>query len=138
MSNHDVRDRQGRTPLHAAALGGDVPEIERLIGVGANPNIGDNNGFTPLHFAAQGWHPDAASALLAGGAEVDRKNRFGNSPLFVAVFNSNGRGEMIHVLRSSGADPLSINASGQTPLGLAKLIANYDVIQYFADLETSE
>jgi hypothetical protein len=27
------------------------------------------------------------------------------------------------------------NNSGQTPIGLAKLIANYDVARFFADIE---
>ncbi|MGW3447333.1 ankyrin repeat domain-containing protein [Streptomyces sp. NPDC001076] len=138
MSNHDVRDRQGRTPLHAAALRGDLTEVERLIGVGADPSAADSNGFTPLHLAAQEGHAGAAEALLNAGAEVDRRNRFGNTALFVAVFNSRGRGDVISLLRERGADPMAENASGQTPLGLARLIANFDVAQYFADLGRSE
>lgn len=55
-------------------------------------------------------------------------------PLWVAVFNSKGRGELIGLLRAHGADPLHANASGQGPVGLARLIANYDVAQYFADV----
>lgn len=90
----------------------------------------------------QGWsrdqfiefHVDVAAALLEAGADVNRGNRFGNGPLFVAVFNSRGRGEMIELLRSHGANPHATNATGQTPAGLSRLIANYDVSQFFADL----
>ena len=133
MSNHDVRDWQGWTPLHAAALRGDLAEIDQLIAAGADPSTADNKGFTPLHLAAQEGRAGAARALLDSGAEVDRRNRFGNTPLFVAVFNSRGRGDLIFLLRERGADPMAENASGQTPLGLARLIANFDVAQYFAD-----
>ncbi|TVT62627.1 ankyrin repeat domain-containing protein [Amycolatopsis rhizosphaerae] len=127
-------DNQGRTPLHAAALRGDPAEVEQLIAAGADPSTADNNGFTPLHLAAQEGHVGAARALLDGGAEIDRRNRFGNTALFVAVFNSRGRGDLILLLRERGADPMAENASGQTPIGLARLIANFDVAQYFADL----
>jgi ankyrin repeat protein len=138
MSNHDERDRQGRTPLHAAALHGNLPEVERLIGAGADPGARDLDGFTPLHLAAQEFQVEAALMLLEAGADVDFQNRFGNSPLFVAVFNSRGRGEMINLLRSRGANPFLENASSQTPFGLSRLIANYEVSQFFADLESPE
>lgn len=137
MSNRDVRDRQGRTLLHAAALHGDLAEVEQLIAAGADPGAADNSGFTPLHMAAQEGNADTARALLDAGAEVDQRNRFGNTALFVAVFNSRGRGDLISLLRERGADPMMENASGQTPLGLARLIANFDVAQYFADMGNS-
>ncbi|MFF9000639.1 ankyrin repeat domain-containing protein [Streptomyces achromogenes] len=138
MSNRNVQDRQGRTPLHAAALHGELAEVERLIAAGADPGVADSNGFTPLHLAAQEGHAGVAQVLLDAGAEVDRRNRFGNTALFVAVFNSRGRGDVISLLRERGADPMAENSSGQTPLGLARLIANFDVAQYFADLGSSE
>ena len=94
----------------------------------------DRDGFTPLHFAAQQGALEVLRLLLDRGAEVDACNRFGNTPIFVAVFNSRGRGDLITLLRERGADPLQANKSGQTPLGLARLIANYDVEKYFDDL----
>ncbi|MEU7183843.1 MULTISPECIES: ankyrin repeat domain-containing protein [Streptomyces] len=121
--------------LRQAALRGDGAEIEALLSSGADVNAGDANGFTALHLAAQECQVNAARVLLEGGAFVDQKNRFGNTPLFVAVFNSRGRGEMIKLLRSNGADPGAENGSGQTPLGLARLIANHDVKIHFLDLE---
>jgi uncharacterized protein len=138
MSSHDTRDRQGRTPLHAAALRGDLVEIGRLIAAGADPSAADDDGFTPLHLSAQEGQEGAARTLLDAGAEVDFRNRFGNTPLFTAVFNSRGRGDLISLLRERGADPMTQNTSGQTPFGLAHLIANFDVAQYFADLQSPE
>jgi uncharacterized protein len=103
---------------------------------GADPSAADIDGFTPLHFGIQQSHVDAVSALLAAGADVNRRNRFGNGPLFTAVFNSRGRGEIIGLLRARGADPCAANAQGQTPIGLARLIANYDVVHFFADIDS--
>jgi hypothetical protein len=82
-------------------------------------------GFTLLHLASQEHALAAAAALLNLGATVDPINSFGNTPLFVAVFNSRGRPEIIELMRSRGADPLHQNATGQTPAALAILIGNY-------------
>lgn len=120
--------------MHAAVMADDVSTLKELISRGEYPDATDRLGFTPLHLAAQQWSVHAAEALLDGGASVDPENEFGNTPLFVAVFNSNGRGELIELLRSHGADSFHVNRSGQTPVGLARLIANYDVAQWFADL----
>lgn len=127
-------DPSGRTPLHYAAMSDDVSTVEALIADGLSPDAGDSQGFTPLHLAAQEHSVAAAGALIARGARVDSVNAFGNTPLFVAVFNSRGRGELIELLRSHGADPLRPNTSGQTPAGLARLIGNYDVSKFFADV----
>jgi ankyrin repeat protein len=109
MSNDSFEvDRQGRSALHTAAFRGDAAEVSRLLALGFAPDLPDHQGFTPLHLAAQEWHEDAARVLLDGGANVDPKNKFGNTPLFVAVFNSKGRGELISLLRDRGADPLKI------------------------------
>ena len=127
-------DPAGRSPLHYAAMNDEVSKVETLIAGGALPDAQDKQGFTALHLAAQQWSTAAATALLDAGASVDLVNSFGNTPLFVAVFNSNGRGELIELLRSRGADPLHANTSGQTPVGLARLIGNYDVAKYFEDV----
>jgi ankyrin repeat protein len=127
-------DHLGRTPLHYAAMDNDVEHVAQLLADGADVVASDLDGLTPLHMACQHGAVDAARSLLDGGATVDSLNVYGNSPLFVAVFNSGGRGDLIMLLRERGADPFRSNNAGQTPIGLARLVANYDVAQYFADL----
>lgn len=127
-------DAQGRTPLHYAALAKDADECEARLTAGHDPDSRDSKGFTPLHFAAQEGAVDVARVLLGHGASVDATNDFGNTPLFTAVFNSRGDGSVIALLREHGADPHKANNSGQTPAGLASLIANYDVAQFFSDV----
>lgn len=121
--------------LHHAALEGDVVTARGLLEIGMSPDVQDTEGFTPLHLAAQQRSLAVATALLEAGASVDIENSFGNTPLFVAVFYSMGRGDLIKVLRSYGADPMHANSSGQTPVELARLIANYDVSKYFSDIK---
>ncbi|HEY4913726.1 MAG TPA: ankyrin repeat domain-containing protein [Candidatus Dormibacteraeota bacterium] len=82
---------------------------QEQLAAGADPNLGDRQGFTPLHLAAQQWSVDVAKRLLDHGAEVDAENVFGSTPLFVAVFNSKGRGDLISLPRERGADPLKAN-----------------------------
>jgi uncharacterized protein len=128
------QDRSGRTALHYAALASDVGEAEARLADGEDPAQADLQGFTPLHFAAQAGSAEVALLLLKHHAPVDQTNKFGNTPLFTAVFNSRGHGQLIELLRHWGADPLRANHSGQTPVSLARMISNYDVAQYFADL----
>lgn len=124
----------GRTALHGAALEDDVDSVRRELADGADPDAADRHGFTPLHLAAQEYALAAAAELLRAGADTNARNLWGNGPLFVAVFNSKGRGGMIGLLRAGGADPLATNDAGHSPLGLARLIDNDDVAQYFDDL----
>jgi len=127
-------DEAGRLPIHYAAMADNVQEIEARLAEGDDINLGDKRGFTPLHMATQHGSRAAARFLLDHGADVDRPNASGNTPLFVAVFNSRGNGELIALLRERGADPRHANNTDQTPVGLARLIGNYDVARYFSDL----
>ncbi|SES42973.1 ankyrin repeat domain-containing protein [Actinokineospora terrae] len=124
-----------RTALHQVARSGTAAEATALIASGEDPGSPDHNGFTPLHLAAQFGNLAVAEILLRSGAPVDPQNTHSNTPLFTAVFTSQGHGDMINLLRAHGANPTLPNAAGQTPLGLARLIANHNVHQFFTDLD---
>jgi ankyrin repeat protein len=127
-------DHLGRTELHYAACEGDVAKAQALLAAGAQVNLPDDNGWTPLHFAAQAHSVAAADALLAAGASVDLRDSHGNTPLSKAVFNSQGRGDLIALLRRHGADAYIANAHGVSPVTLARTTGNFDVKQFFSDL----
>jgi ankyrin repeat protein len=127
-------DQSGRSALHYASAEGDVARVRELIESGDDPNLPDQQGATPLHLAAQEQCLEAVSLLLEAEAAVDAQDQHGNSPLFTAVFNSCGDGSVIALLRAAGADPWLVNRHGQSPLGLARLIANYDIARFFDDL----
>lgn len=133
-ANTDGPDQMGRVPLHYAAADDNIKTARDLLDGGADANARDSAGFTPLHFAAQQQSIRVAALLLQRGATVDLQDAYGNTPLGRAVFNSRGEGAMIQLLREHGADPTKPNNSGQTPVGLARLIANFPVAQWFADL----
>lgn len=127
------RDQAGRSEIHYYALANDADAIDREINAGVDIDDADSQGFTPLHLASQEYSVDSARLLVNRGATVDSVNSFGNTALFVAVFNSRGRGDIIELLLSHGADPQHRNNAGQTPAGLARLVANYDLSRFFAD-----
>jgi uncharacterized protein len=127
-------DRAGRTPLHYAAADGDLARVKELLASGMNASAADDNGWTPLHFAAQKSAAEVVQMLLESGAAVDPRDSNGNTPLSNAVFNSRGDGRVITLLRANGADPLTANAHGVSPLKLARTITNFDVLQFFRDL----
>jgi hypothetical protein len=47
---------------------------------------------------------------------------------------SRGLGEVIVLLRAAGADPYAKNNSGNSPISVARSIANFPVAQFFSDL----
>ncbi|MEP1207752.1 MAG: ankyrin repeat domain-containing protein [Rhizobiaceae bacterium] len=57
--------------LFEAANAGDVEEIRRLVGAGANIEARDSNGRTALHIAAHASHDDALRALSELGADLN-------------------------------------------------------------------
>lgn len=128
------RDRGGRIPLHYAAAEDDVDLMAAELAAGADVDDADRAGMTPLHFAAQQYAVAAARLLLEHGAAIDPRDKKGSTPLVTAVWSSKGRGDMIRLLRGAGADPYAVNEFGVTPVGSARLVANYDIAQYFADL----
>lgn len=133
-TDFDGVDEFGRSSLHYAALGGNVAHMKALLRRNPSLVIPDHQGWTPLHCAAHAQSGDCVRLLLEQGVPVDPQDSFGNTPLSKAVFESKGCGEVIGLLRAAGADPYRANNHGVSPLGLARMISNYPVAQFFNDL----
>lgn len=129
----NARDGSGRTPLMHAAIQRNKAVAQRLVEAGADLSLADAAGWSALHFAAQEQDPALVEMLVLSGAAIDAQDAHGNSPLSRAVFSSRGRADTIRLLLRYGADPNLTNASGVSPMMLAKRIANYDLAPLFAE-----
>ncbi len=92
LDNVNIKDRQGLSYLHMAALNHKLKTIELLLDKGADPNCTDNMGRFAILFALGKKHPDNVSilkvfldygldiSLMGNGVSIrDRILSFGNA-----------------------------------------------------------
>lgn len=72
---------------------------------------------TLLHYAVIYNQPEMATFLISRGLEIDATNRFGITPLQLAVGKSHL--QTVQLLATNGADPYHLDPTGNTPLSLA-------------------
>ena len=90
-----VKDTNGMTALHYAAMDNPDPEmITVLIGAGAK-DITNNSGRTALTLAAMMNNSDVVTALLDAGSDVHAKDMFGRTALDNARENTKLKGSPI-------------------------------------------
>ena len=102
------RGRNGRTLLHAAALGGSADVMSGLLDAGAGPDVNVVSAWSsysskasPLYVAASHGHEDVARLLVKAGADVNCPG--GTSILSRAVEHECE--ELVNDLLRAGADP---------------------------------
>ena len=64
LTRPDQKGAVDDTPLHVAALTGNVPAILKLLELGANPGLRNEFLETPLRIAQTGGKSDAIAALI--------------------------------------------------------------------------
>lgn len=117
-----------------AVIQRDIKKVKALISQNADINEQDKeNGFSALHYCAQFRLKDIAKLLIDNNAKIDIKDNDGNTPLFKAVYFSQGDTKIIKMLLAAGANPNSKNKAGVSPRQLAKTIASFDVRYCFSE-----
>jgi cytohesin len=111
----DVRDDQGSTPLHLAALMREkrvLPVAVALLDGGANIDVADDAGITPLMAAAMNGEPAVLRTLIEAGAYLDATTKWKETALSHAIYM--GRRDAVAVLVGAGANP-DIRISSKHP-----------------------
>lgn len=102
---------------------GDVSDLRRLLGAGADVNARDERGQTALMIAAHRGQPDVVRELLGAGAALNHAAKYGLTAVMGAVID--GHAEIVQLLVEAGAD-LAIRGSGAP--GFAGMTA-YDLAE---------
>ncbi|KAL6100669.1 bard1 [Pungitius sinensis] len=111
------RNHKGETPLHLAAIKGDVEAVNTLLDQGADPNLKDNAGWTPLHEACNLGHLVVVEVLVSRGALLNTPGYENDSPLHDAV--RNGHPAIVKLLLRLGASRHVLNQHGKRPADYA-------------------
>ncbi|XP_072805351.1 ankyrin repeat domain-containing protein 12 isoform X1 [Vicugna pacos] len=112
------RNERGETPLHMAAIRGDVKQVKELISLGANVNVKDFAGWTPLHEACNVGYYDVAKILIAAGADVNTQGLDDDTPLHDSA--SSGHKDIVKLLLRHGGNPFQANKHGERPVDVAE------------------
>ncbi|KAI2763075.1 hypothetical protein DTO006G1_2214 [Penicillium roqueforti] len=123
----------GQTALQAAAQGGHLQVVERLLAATANVNApaAEGNGRTALQAAAQGGHLKVVERLLAATANVNAPAAEGNGRTALQAAAEGGHLQVVERLLAAKADinapPGEIN--GRTALQAAAEGGHLQVVE---------
>ncbi|MCJ1403165.1 hypothetical protein MMC11_006388 [Xylographa trunciseda] len=80
----DTPDIHGQTPLHHAAIKGDLERVRLLLSRDYSIHEKDDYGNQPLHYAAEKQCLGIVDLLLKNGADVNERGAEGKTPLHLA------------------------------------------------------
>jgi ankyrin repeat protein len=89
--------------LIAAATGGDLAEVRRLLAAGASVDAVDASGATALVRAAYGNHLEVARALIAAGADVNHQDASEQSAYLIATSEVGDDPRLLELTLANGA-----------------------------------
>jgi ankyrin repeat protein len=128
----NARDQHGRTPLHEAAVKGQLLVAQFLVENGADIDAKETESShgTALQLAALEGNKDMVELLLQKGANVAAVNKDGMTALHLAA--GNGFRSIVESLAGHKADANAVSNKGVTPLHLAvangfKVTAEYQL-----------
>lgn len=118
-ADKSCKDKQGYTPLHAAAASGHLEIVKYLLRMGAEVNVGFSWRFTRQNTQRSLWICFDSRLFTP---QIDEPNGFGNTALHVACYM--GQEAVATELVNHGANVNQPNKCGYTPLHLAAVSTN--------------
>lgn len=119
----NVKDRDGKTPLHCAATSGQYSCMKLLIDHSADVDAMDEEGKKPLHYAIQADNSECTKLLLQHSCQVNTDDNQGMTPLHYAA--KNGFSDCFELLEKNSVDTLREDHKG-LPSGLHAEANNTD------------
>jgi ankyrin repeat protein len=92
-----IKGAYGNTPLHIAAIQGDLSAVQILIDCGAEKDAKGEHGYTPLHEAIEQGNVDAVELLIKNGSSTKIPNNDGLTAIDLANVTANDK--IIKLLR---------------------------------------
>ncbi len=117
----DKLDRLGRNELFYKICDQKELDALRLMEKEENINFQDKNGYSYLHMAAQRRMLNIVKELVKKKANIDIKDKYGRTPLMIAISAYNGDRTIIDFLIENGADIHAKAKSGVSCEQLAKI-----------------
>lgn len=114
-------DKLGRDELFYKIIDGDTFDALSMIDNAKNINFQDINGYSYLHAAAQSESKEIIEKLLDKGANIDIKDKFGRTPLMIAISGYGNDRTTVDLLITHGADKEARANSNVSCKQLAKI-----------------
>ena len=111
-----LKQHDGKTALHRAAISGNDEIIAIIIDVGGIVDEVDNKGLTPLIYAIGTGLADPVIVLVENGADINKRFEHGRTALFYVY----SKAEVAQVLIEAGADVNAVDNFGKSPLWYAR------------------
>jgi ankyrin len=115
------------TRLADAAMRRDVALVRALIEQKVDVNAPGKDSTPALHWMVRVDDVDTARRLLRAGADPKLANRYGATPLSLAL--ANGNAAMIQLLVEAGADLSAADPTGETALMQAVRVGNLESVK---------
>eukprot|EP00438_Fugacium_kawagutii_P018955 Skav220471 [mRNA] locus=scaffold96:135473:136303:+ [translate_table: standard] len=127
-TNPDLKDEDGRTPMHYAAEYGHLNLVQLLLEADSDKDASDNLRVTPLLFASYNGHIEVVRLLIAAGANTNQATTpDGTTPLYLA--SAKGHLEVVRLLIAAGANPDQAATDSETPLYVASAEGHLEVVR---------
>ena len=123
----DDGDRYGQTPLHFAAMFGNLEATKLLLERDASLDAVDDFGLTPLLIAYKNKHLNVATLLIEEGAAIDSQRMDLEELLFAALKLENQTA--VRYLIAAGADRMAMDEDGRTPDMIAEQSKDKELIK---------